>query len=64
MSKKIFLSFHFSGDHERVSKIRNCAAVADYKKNPLLERTKWEYIKRQGDHAVSDWMSIVKERGI
>lgn len=56
MSKKIFLSFHFKGDADRIAAIRDCKALADYKKNPLLERTKWESVKRQGDHAVSDYI--------
>ena len=56
MSKKIFFSFHHKGDGDRVTKIRNSSAVADYKKNPILDRTKWESIKRQGDHAVSDYI--------
>lgn len=56
MSKKIFFSFHHKGDGQRVTKVRNCSAVADYKKNPLLEKTKWESIKRHGDPAVRDWI--------
>jgi len=57
MSKKIFFSFHHKADGARVKKVRSCQAVADYKMNPLFDRSKWESIKRHGDHAIKDWIN-------
>jgi hypothetical protein len=56
MSKKIFFSFHHKGDKQRIKTVRSTKAVADYKMNPLFDRSKWESIKRQGDHAIRDWI--------
>ena len=56
MARKIFFSFHHKGDGRRVAEVRKSKAVTDYKMNPLFESTKWESIKRQGDHAIKDWI--------
>ncbi|MBN2306989.1 TIR domain-containing protein [Candidatus Peregrinibacteria bacterium] len=57
MSKKIFFSFHHKSDGHRVAQVRKSKTVTGYKMNPLFERSKWESIKRHGDHAVQDWIN-------
>ena len=56
MHKKIFLSFHYKADKDRVAKIRDQIGH-DYKMNPFFDRSKWDALKRHGDHAIKDYIN-------
>ncbi len=56
MARKVFFSFHYSGDVFRVAQVRNCNVVSGYDKNPFYDKADWESIKRQGGQVIKNWI--------
>jgi hypothetical protein len=56
MARKIFFSFHYSRDVQRVSTVRNSNVIGNFEKTPFYDKAEWEKIKRQGDQAVKSWI--------
>lgn len=56
MARKIFFSFHYTKDVQRVSTVRNSGVIGNFDKTPFYDKAEWEKIKRQGDQAVQNWI--------
>ena len=56
MARKIFFSFHYARDAQRVSTVRNSGVIGNFEKTPFYDKAQWESIKRQGDQAVQNWI--------
>lgn len=57
MARKVFFSFHFSRDSQRVPQIRNCNSVSQhFERTPFLDKAEWESIKLAGRKAITDWI--------
>lgn len=56
MARKIFFSFHYSRDAQRVSTVRNSGVIGTFDKTPFYDKAEWEQIKRQGDQAIRNWI--------
>lgn len=57
MARKVFFSFHYKRDSQRVAQIRNCNSVSQhFESSPFLDRAQWESIKRNGKAAVKNWI--------
>ncbi|MDJ1498412.1 TIR domain-containing protein [Cytophagaceae bacterium DM2B3-1] len=57
MARKVFFSFHFKRDSQRVSQIRNCNAVSNhFEQTPFLDWAEWEKIERTGSTAIKRWI--------
>lgn len=53
MARKVFFSFNFKRDAERVSQVRNMGVVAGQQ---LLTANQWEDVKEGGDEAIKQWI--------
>lgn len=53
MARKIFYSFHYDGDKDRVAQVRNMGVVEG---SPIASDNDWEQIKRGGDKAIQNWI--------
>jgi len=53
MAKSVFYSFHYLRDVHRVQLVRNINALEG---QPLLNAQGWESVRRQGDHAIKNWI--------
>jgi hypothetical protein len=53
MPRKVFYSFYYDGDRDRVAQVRNMGVVED---NPIASDNDWEKIKRGGDTAIKNWI--------
>lgn len=53
MARRIFYSFHWDLDKERVAQVRNMGVVEG---SPIASDNDWESIKRGGDKAVQAWI--------
>lgn len=53
MARKVFYSFHYDGDRDRVSQVRNMGVVEG---SPIASDNDWEQIKRGGDKAIQNWI--------
>ena len=61
MAHRSFFSFHFSYDHWRAGQVRNMGVVEG---NTPISSNDWEAIKKQGDGAITRWISDnMKNRG-
>jgi hypothetical protein len=54
MIRKVFYSFHFDNDCQRVSQVRNIGHLED---NKPMKDNSWEEIKKKGDAAVEKWIA-------
>ena len=53
MVPKVFYSFHYDADKDRVSQVRNMGVVEGA---PIASDNDWEQIKRGGDAAIQRWI--------
>lgn len=53
MARRIFYSFHYDGDRDRVAQVRNMGVVEG---SPIASDNEWEQIKRGGDRAIKAWI--------
>ena len=53
MARRIFYSFHYDGDRDRVAQVRNMGVVEG---TPIASDHDWEQIKRGGDRAIQNWI--------
>lgn len=53
MARKVFYSFHYDGDRDRVAQVRNMGVVEG---SPIASDNDWEQIKRGGDKAIQAWI--------
>ena len=53
MARKVFYSFHFDADKDRVAQVRNMGVVEG---SPVATDNDWEQIKRGGDRAIQAWI--------
>lgn len=53
MARKVFYSFHYNGDCDRVAQVRNMGVVEG---SPIASDNHWEEIKRGGDRAIQNWI--------
>lgn len=54
MVPRVFYSFHYDGDKDRVSQVRNMGVVEGA---PIASDNDWEQIKRGGDEAIRRWIA-------
>ena len=48
MARKVFFSFHYSRDCQRVNVVRNSNVIGSYDKS-YYDRAGWEEVKKKGD---------------
>ena len=53
MARKVFYSFHYDEDRDRVAQVRNMGVVEG---SPIASDNDWEAIKRGGDKAIKAWI--------
>lgn len=53
MARKVFYSFHYDADKDRVAQVRNMGVVEG---SPVATDNDWEQIKRGGDRAIQTWI--------
>lgn len=53
MARKVFYSFHYDNDKNRVAQVRNMGVVEG---SPIASDNAWEEIKRGGDRAIKTWI--------
>jgi len=56
MARKIFFSFHYGKDAQRVATVRNSNIIGNFEKSPFYDKAEWESIKRNGDTAIRNWI--------
>jgi Thoeris protein ThsB, TIR-like domain len=54
MARKVFHSFHYKKDSQRVQQVRNMGVIEGQR---LLSANEWEQVKKGGDDAIRDWIS-------
>lgn len=53
MARKVFYSFHYDADRDRVAQVRNMGVVEG---SPIASDNDWEQIKKGGDRAIQAWI--------
>jgi hypothetical protein len=53
MARRVFYSFHYDFDKDRVAQVRNMGVVEG---SPIASDNDWETIKRGGDRSIKDWI--------
>ena len=53
MARKVFYSFHYDADKDRVAQVRNMGVIEG---SPIASDNDWEQIKRGGDRAIQAWI--------
>jgi hypothetical protein len=53
MARQVFYSFHFDGDCQRASQVRNIGHLED---NKPIKDNEWEELKKKGDANVEKWI--------
>jgi hypothetical protein len=53
MARRVFYSFHYDSDRERVAQVRNMGVVEG---SPIASDNDWEAIKRGGERAIQAWI--------
>jgi MTH538 TIR-like domain (DUF1863) len=53
MARKVFYSFHYDADSDRVAQVRNMGIVEG---SQIASDNDWETIKRGGDRAIQSWI--------
>lgn len=53
MAAKVFYTFHFMRDAQRVAQVKNMGVVEG---QPLLSSNQWEDVKKGGDAAIRAWI--------
>ena len=53
MARKVFFSFHFDGDCQRASQVRNMGVLEG---NAPVSDNDWETVKKGGDKAIANWI--------
>lgn len=53
MARKVFYSFYYDDDRDRVAQVRNMGVVEG---SPIASDNDWEQIKRGGDKAIQTWI--------
>ena len=56
MARKIFFSFHYSRDVQRVATVRKSNAIGSFEQSPFYDKAEWQSIKQLGDQAVKRWI--------
>lgn len=53
MAKKVFYSFNFKKDSQRVAQVKNMGVIEG---QPLLTSNQWEEVKKGGDAGIRKWI--------
>ncbi|ENZ83251.1 TIR domain-containing protein [Caulobacter vibrioides] len=53
MARKVFFSFHYDGDSQRASQVRNMGVLEG---NQTVSDNDWETVKKGGDKAIQTWI--------
>ena len=53
MARRVFHSFHFKRDSQRVSQVKNMGVVEG---QPLLSANEWEEVEKGGDDGIQAWI--------
>lgn len=53
MARRVFHSFHYKRDVDRVAQVRNMGVIEG---QPVLSSNDWEAVKRGGDPAIKRWI--------
>jgi hypothetical protein len=53
MARRVFYSFHYDADKDRVAQVRNMGVVEG---SPIASDNDWESIKRGGDRTIKAWI--------
>jgi hypothetical protein len=53
MARRVFYSFHYEEDRERVAQVRNMGVIEGSR---IASDNDWEEIKRGGDRAIKNWI--------
>jgi hypothetical protein len=53
MARRVFYSFHYDQDRDRVAQVRNMGVVEG---SPIASDNDWEQIKRGGEKAIKAWI--------
>jgi hypothetical protein len=53
MGRRVFHSFHYKRDVDRVAQVRNMGVVEGQR---ILSSNEWEAVKRRGDSAIKKWI--------
>lgn len=56
MARKVFFSFHYKNDVNRVMVVRNSNMIKGVDKSGFVDKADFEQIKRQGDDSVKRWI--------
>jgi MTH538 TIR-like domain (DUF1863) len=54
MARRVFFSFHYKQDSQRVQQVKQMGKVEG---QPVLSSNEWEKIKRGGDDAIKEWIN-------
>jgi hypothetical protein len=54
MARKVFYSFYFKEDSQRVSQVKQIGAIEG---QPLLSSNQWEEVKKGGNKAIEQWIA-------
>lgn len=54
MPRRVFYSFYYDDDADRIQQIKNIGAIES---QPLLTGNKWEEVKKGGDDAIKRWIN-------
>ena len=54
MARRVFYSFYFKQDSQRVSQVKNMGVVEG---QPILSSNEWEEVKKGRDKAIEDWIA-------
>ncbi|WP_229781736.1 TIR domain-containing protein [Agromyces mediolanus] len=52
--RKVFYSFHYKRDSQRVSQVKNMGVVEG---QPILSANKWEEVEGGGEAAIKEWIA-------
>ena len=56
MARKVFFSFHFGKDSQRVAQVRNADMLADEDEYGVIDAVDWEKLEREGAESIKRWI--------
>lgn len=55
MPRRVYFSFHYKNDIQRVVRIRNSGVMRETGQ-PFVDKAEWEKLKQRGDKMIKDWI--------
>lgn len=55
MARRVYFSFHYKNDIQRVVRIRNSGVIKE-QGQPFIDKAEWEKLKRTGDKQIENWI--------